>query len=597
MKTQLFSRFNLIGYSLTLIGVLIVIQIARIQTSQSGLTLKETSHRIYEYNKETIYPERGHIYDRYGNLLAGNKEVYEIGVNHDTVRSPETIARDLNAILGLDYAETLARASTSQEARLYTPLARGVSAQKVDEVQAKMKEYADLASDGKRSRQGMATPSLRGLELRPQLQRSYPEKTLASNVLGFYTFFDQKKGLAYFGVEEQYNDLLSGRPMEIMRYYDPNMVSEIPPVPPGASLILTIDRSIQAEMERIVDKAVSDHNAASGTIIILDPKTGEVLAMATTPRLDLNEYWKLKEVFPDNTPFNRAVGETYEPGSVFKVITMAAALDTETVTPKTPFLDTGVIHIGGYNIYNWDRNAWGPQDMIGCMQHSLNVCLAWVAKEVGAADFYRYLDNFGIGKRTHIDLAGEVNFPLSVPGDRDWYEVNLATNSYGQGVAMTPIQFAMAVSALANDGKMMAPHVLKAVIENGHQRSFKPTLVGTPVSAKTARTLTEMLAVSLEQEASTALVPGYRVAGKTGTAEIPGPQGYTSSLTNASFVGWGPSDDPQFLIYIWIEKPTSSPWSSVVVAPIFNEVVSKLVVLMNIPPDEVRHYLYQQGGN
>ena len=202
---------------------------------------------------------------------------------------------------------------------------------------------------------------------------------------------------------------------------------------------------------------------------------------------------------------------------------MAAALDADAVEPSTPFLDTGVIMVGGVAIHNWDRGAWGPQDMTGCMQHSLNVCLAWVATQLGPSKFYSYMNSFGIGHFTGMDLAGEVSQPVLVPGDTGWYEVNLGTNSFGQGIAATPIQMVTAISAVANDGKMMAPHVLKAVIENGEQYNNPPQVIGTPISKETAQTLTEMLAISLEKESSVALVEGYRIAGKTGTAEIPGP--------------------------------------------------------------------------
>jgi len=218
----------------------------------------------------------------------------------------------------------------------------------------------------------------------------------------------------------------------------------------------------------------------------------------------------------------------------------------------------------------------------------LNVCLSWVATQMGATEFYNYVEKFNIGHRTNIDLTGEEVFPLSTPGDPTWYPVNLGTNSFGQGVAVTPIQMVQAASAIANDGKMMAPHVLKAYIQNGQQYNTNPTVVGVPISATTAHTFSEMLATSLEDEASTALVEGYRVAGKTGTAEIAINGQYSSNATNASFVGWGPVDDPQFLVYIWLEKPKSSIWGSVVAAPVFSEEVKQLVVLMNIPPDDLR---------
>jgi cell division protein FtsI/penicillin-binding protein 2 len=369
---------------------------------------------------------------------------------------------------------------------------------------------------------------------------------------------------------------------------DPNKMDELPYIPNGSSLILTIDREIQASMEELLDDAIDLNGAAGGVIAVMDPETGEILAMASQPRLDINRFWEYEDVFPKKVPFNRAVSEDYEPGSVFKVLTMAAALDSNSVKPDTQFLDTGMIEVGGVFIYNWNRGVWGWQDMTGCLQHSLNVCLAWVATQIGASRFYEYMQKFGLGHITGIDLAGEVPGRLKLPGDSDWYEADLGTNAFGQGISVTPVQMLMALSAIANDGEMVVPHVLKAMVTEGRQYVTPNPVVGRPISAKTAHVLNEMLATSLEVESSNALVEGYRVAGKTGTAEIATPEGYTSELTNASFAGWGPVDDPRFIVYVWLEKPTSSPWGSVVAAPIFKQAVERLVILMNIPPDDVR---------
>jgi cell division protein FtsI/penicillin-binding protein 2 len=348
-------------------------------------------------------------------------------------------------------------------------------------------------------------------------------------------------------------------------------------------------------MEEVIDAALVETGAESGTLVVIDPKNGEILAMATTPRLDLNEFWQYSDIFTKDTPFNRAVSQAYEPGSVYKVFTMASALDVGAVTPETTFVDTGVIEVGGALIYNWNGGAWGPQSMQGCMQHSLNVCLAWVATQIGANDFYRYMQAFGIGHLTGMDLAGENPGRLKIPGDNDWYAADLGTNAFGQGVAATPLQMAVGISAIANQGKIMAPHVVRSVVNGGFQHDIEQHVVGMPVKAETAQILTEMLARSLETESSDALVTGYRVAGKTGTAEIPTPFGYTTNATNASFVGWGPIDDPRFLVYVWLEKPQSAPWGSVVAAPVFRRAVEELVMLLNIPPDDVRHRL--ESGN
>ena len=430
-------------------------------------------------------------------------------------------------------------------------------------------------------------PSLDGLTYSAHLARTYPEKSLGSNILGFVS----REGQGYFGVEEKYNDLLAGKPRMVRVPLDPIQVNDNPEVPDGASLVLTIDRTIQRTMEDVLAEGLENSGAKSGAIVVIDPKSGEILAMATSTVIDLNEYWQYLQVFNKDTPFNRGVSNAYEPGSVYKVLTMAAALDKGAVKPETVFIDTGVFEYGGTYVYNWNGGAWGPQDMQGCMQHSLNVCLSWISTQLGTQEFYRYMQAFGIGRLTGIDLAGENPGRLKTPGDEDWYDADLVTNSFGQGVSATPVQMAVAISSVANDGKIMLPHVVRSVVDNGFQYDIEQHPVGMPIRAETAHTLTELLARSLETESSDALVTGYRVAGKTGTAEIPTPFGYTSNATNASFVGWGPVDDPRFLIYVWLERPSASPWGSVVAAPVFSRAVEKLVMLIDLPPDEIRQQL------
>lgn len=583
------NRLRFIGFAIGLVGLLIFGQMVRIQNSTQAKALKETFDQTYNQEVRIITPERGNIYDRWGSLLAGNIEVYEVGISPPEVINPETIAQDVSSIFGLDYQTIKAVADSfkTDGNETYQVVADFVPAGKIHQLEEKIKEYQNAP----KPKRGEAMPSLLGLHWVPHLQRSYPENTLASNVLGFFNYFDRRDGHGFFGLEEQYNSLLAGTKQRVVLPMNPSEIKQLPSVPPGSSLILTLDREIQAAMERIANKAVEDTGSDAATIIVMDPKTGEILAMAVTPGFNPNQYWTYKDVFPQNSPYNRAIGELYEPGSVFKVLTMAAALDAGAVTPDTEFIDTGAIEVGGIYIYNWDRGAWGPQTMTTCMQHSLNVCLAWVATELGPTKFYEYLETFGIGKYTGIDLTGEQVYPVSLPGDPTWYPINLGTNAFGQGVAATPIEMITAIAAMANDGKMMAPHVVKAYIQDGRQYDIRSRVIRQVVKPETAKTLTNMLATSLEEEASSALVPGYRIAGKTGTAEIPGPEGYSSSETNASFVGWGPVDDPKFIIYVWLEKPSSSPWGSVVAAPVFSEAAQELTVLMQLPPDDIRQQL------
>lgn len=578
MKSRHHSRYTILGiafgvFTFILIGRLVYIQIGP-QTEDLEAIEKADSKQLLDLD-----PVRGDILDRQGRMLAGNKQVYEVAVELNYVRNPESIALAANVILGQDYDEIYQIASQNPEELevTYITLDNYVTEEEVAELKAlsekleKEPEHAGVSSDGLRH-------SLSGIEIEPRLGRSYPDQAVASNVIGFVN----QIGVSHFGIEEGLDGLLSGVKKRIVISVDPHHALELPDTPNGASLVLTIDREIQVAVEEVLDNALMETGAYAGTIVVMSPRTGEILAMASSPRLSLDEFWRVKEVFPDGQPYNLAL-DGYEPGSVFKVITMAAALDSGTVVPETEFVDTGSIVVGGRTIYNWDRGAWGPQTMTTCMQHSLNVCLAWIATQIGPTTFYEYIQKFGFGQTTGISLAGEYGGHLRLPSDPNWYEIDLGTNSFGQGIEVTPIQMLQAISAVANDGKMVTPHILKAVVNRDRQYDISPEIAGTPISAETAHTLTKMLSVSLEDEASTALLPGYRLAGKTGTAEI-----YNRARTNASFVGWGPVDDPQFMIYIWLREPTTSPWASLVAAPVFHDTAKRLVVLMDIPPDQVR---------
>lgn len=569
-----------------LFGVLafaILVQMVRIQNSPEAAVFLKQGTR-YSGRYETLFPERGQIYDRNGHLLAGNRTVYEIGVGLSEVQNAHSIALALSVKLGLNYEKTLDAINNPPDGLVYLVMDDFVSSEKMLELRTLQKQLDDQYRT-------KGDDSLAGLNFKAHLQRSYPELSLASNVIGFVN----REGQGYYGVEEKYNDLLSGVPLNVWVPEDPNRAGELPSAPKGANLVLTIDREIQAMVERELVKGIEETGSEAGTIVVMDPHSGEVLAMASTPQMNPNEFWKYGEIYKNASEFNRAVSMQFEPGSTFKILTMAAALDDGTVAPNTSYLDTGYFEIGGAYVYNWDQGAWGPQDMIGCLEHSLNVCLARVASLMGEDEFYTYMQRFGIGHKTGIDLAMEADGRLKKPTDSDWYTVDLGTNSFGQGVAVTPIQLMTAASALANGGKMAYPHLLYGMVSNGHQYNTPAQTLGTPISPQTARTISEMMALGLENGKSVAQVDGYRIAGKTGTAQIPGPDGlYDPTKTNASFIGWGPVDDPKFLVFVWLEKPTSSSWAAFVASPVFHNVVEELVVLMGIPPDDVRQQMNGQ---
>jgi cell division protein FtsI/penicillin-binding protein 2 len=575
VRQQYAIRSIILAAGLALVAVAVIVQMFRIQSSEQAKVFLSQGDR-YSGEFRMFYPERGEIYDRLGHLLAGNRTVYEVGVSLNEMTSPESLAHTLSTYLGLSYEEIYNKLTDSPETWEYIVVQDFVGAETVNLLQQLIQELEEKDDF-----------HLDGLGFKPHFQRSYPETALASNVLGFVT----RDGRGYFGIEEKYNDLLAGNPVQVWVPRDPNKALDIPRVPNGTTLVLTVHRDLQAKVESILDDALSNYGAQNGTIIVMDPRNGEILAMAATPRMNLNDYGNYFSLYDNGSQYNRSIGMAYEPGSVLKILTMAAALDSGTVRPDTPFLDTGSIQVGGITIQNWNRDAWGQQNMLGCLQHSLNVCLAWVSTQMGSQSFYGYMERFGLGHQTGIDLSGEAVGRLKVPGDTDWYPVDLGTNAFGQGISVTPLQMLMAASAIANEGRMVTPHVLYSMLRDGHQYNVPSQYAGSPITAETARTLSDLLAVSLEGESSQALLAGYRLAGKTGTAQIPTNYGYDSTHTNVSFVGWGPVDDPQFMVYIWLQQPSASIWSSETAAPVFSQVAEQTVIMLNIPPDSVRSQL------
>jgi cell division protein FtsI/penicillin-binding protein 2 len=579
MRQQYARRSQVLIYAMGLIALVIIVQIVRIQNSDEAAIFRQRASN-YAYELKTYYPDRGEIYDRNGHLLAGNTIVYEVGVDLNSVKDASAIAIAVSSELNMDYASVLNAIVEPGEGIAYVVLADYVDAENALNLQALKKTLNDQAGEG-------IAGALLGLEFKSHPHRSYPEKSLASNILGFVN----REGLGYFGVEEKYDALLAGSPVQVLVPTDPNKAFEIPRVPDGTTLVLTINRDLQAATEKILDESLANYGAQRGTIVIMNPSNGEILAMAVSSRMDLNQFWNYGSIYNTASEFNPAISTPYEPGSVVKILTMAAALDSGSVVPGTTYLDTGAILVGGATIQNWDQNPWGLQDMTGCLQHSLNVCMAMLSTNMGATNFYSYMNNFGFGHLTGVDLAGEAAGRLKVPGDADWYPVDLGTNSFGQGITATPIQMMAAASSIANDGRTVMPHVLSAMVRDGRQYNVPAQFAGTPISQATADTLSGMLAVSLESEGSLALVPGYRVAGKTGTAQIPVNGFYDSTQTNASFIGWGPVDAPQFMIYVWLERPSTSIWGSETAAPVFAEVAQKTVLLLDIPPDSVRQQI------
>ncbi len=507
---------------------------------------------------------RGTIRDRNGYLLATDTVSYKFGVSPKIASYPEHTAKEISAITGIpagSLEEILLRDDPYYVITDTVPYTMG-------------QELVQLENPA--------------FVMEPILSRAYPEGRLAAHLLGFVNA--ERRGLA--GIEMYYDDLLKDE-QAIDRPESP-LAEEIKlghrpfnPTRNGVDLILALDRSIQFMAEQELETAVQDFEAKGGTIIVMEPKTGDILAMASSPNYDPNHYGN----YLDNPDIfqNPAVQKVYEPGSIFKMITVAAALDTGLVSPETVYTCVGSIEVGGRIIRNWDGKAYGPRTITEILGYSLNTGTAWLSTSLGAERFYRYIDAFGFGKPTNVDLGSEASGFVKHPGDGEWHASDLGTNAFGQGIAVTPVQMISAAASLLNDGKLMQPRVVKAIINRGHIQEVPVEVRGQSVSPEIARIMQRMLADGVEMETELALIEGWRVGGKTGTAQVPIPGGYHATDTIASFIGFAPADDPAFIILVKLDRPLGiHQWGSQSAAPLFRRLAQRILNYYNIPPDMYR---------
>ena len=424
--------------------------------------------------------------------------------------------------------------------------------------------------------------------------RYHPEKTLAAHLLGFVDV--DNKG--HYGLEEYFNNFLLAPTDEIAPGPDPQLEKSLGapsadaalpdslfiPSPARRDLILTLSRSLQFVAETRLREAIEKYKAESGVVIILDPKTSAILAMAGYPSYNPDQYSDYKP----KRFINPAISDIYEPGSVFKLITFAAALDKKAITPETKFNDTDKFIYGEQTIQNWDRKGRGKVTAQQALAQSLNVTTAKIATRlVGATDFYNTVARFGFGQNTGVELAFEAPGIVNGPNSPKWALGNLATNSFGQGISVTPLQMANAVAAIAAGGVVHRPHIVNMSINDDVIRVKEPEGVSIAISPEAARTLTQMM-VAAANHTKAATIPGYAIAGKTGTAEIPTLGGYKENRTITTFVGFFPADDPQFLILVKLVKPRESAWASKTAAPTFRAIAQDIIHITNLPPDDIR---------
>ena len=490
-------------------------------------------------------PVRGNIYftDRSGNSIpaAISKEYPTIYVN------PKEVGDDKPRVV-----EILNALGVMEEDEIESILAK------------KNDLYESIVKRATDEQVSMVTESnIKAVDVDYKRSRLYPLATIASHILGFVSA-DENVGGAY-GIESEYQDRLRGQTGVSS---GDKVVSR---AETGKDLDLTIDLNIQREAEKILGNLVEKYKAEQGLVIVQNPKTGAILTMAATPNFDPNTY----NEFSISTFLNPNVESVYEPGSIFKMITMASALDAGKITPETTYNDTGSLVLNGKTIRNWDLKAHGVMTMTQVIEKSLNTGAAFAERALGPEDFYDYLVKFGLKDKTGIDLPGEVVGSLR-PLEVDKRDVNFATASFGQGISVTPIGLLRAMSAIANHGVMMKPYL---------NAEKDPEEVGRIISEDASRKTVGMM-VNAVNIAQIAKIQNYNVAGKTGTAQIPARGGYTDDVIN-TYVGFAPAYNPKFIILIRMDKPAGAPLAGLTVVPAFRDLAQFILNYYNVPPDNL----------
>lgn len=597
MASVKFSRKRLVVcfIIITVLFVVLLFRLSWLQLVQGAeLNRKAVDVRAKE---EVLEPRRGIVYDRNHIELVGNYPVKSVYVNPDIfsvqVRvedgenkegkeraAKEKVVRQMAAILELNEANLLKTMNSQQ------PFAWIKHRVDYDTCQ----RLADIIKENK----------VRGITFVDGTRRSYPQGTMAAHVLGFVGLDPSARG----GLEKFYDSELAGVPGRLLTETDaggrelPQARSQyIPPVP-GKNLILTLDHTVQYYVERELDKIEEKYKPSRSLIIVMDPANGEILAMGARPTYDPARYTSYPQKVWD---FNPAVHLNYEPGSTLKMFVAAMALEEGVVTEGDRFYDPGFIVVAERKIRCWDLAGHKDQSFAEGIQNSCNPVFAQVGLKAGKALLYKYIRGFGFGQPTGIDLPGE-EIGLVIPEARA-SELDTASIAIGQSVAVTPIQLITAVSALANGGYLVKPHLVRAMEdpESKAVKNIEPQVVRQVISKSTTSQMNRLLQkVVMEGTAKKGYVEGYAVAGKTGTAEVPGQKGYQEGKYVSTFTGFAPAENPRFTILVLVDQPKGPLYhGGDVAAPVFQTLGRDILQYLNVPenPNQPKPKAFQKDGD
>ena len=559
-KSGKWLRFRVVSILLFFL-VLYVALVSRAFQLQvvSGETLGKLADRQHKASL-TLYPERRFIFDRNGQKLAATIMADSVYVDPSNVEDRTKVSSNLSSILGVKRQKITGALSNQGSFRW---IARQISPVRTERIR---------------------TLKLKGVHLVQEPRRFYPHRELACHLLGFAGL--DSTGLD--GLESKYDEYLKGVPKKVVWgrdargrkiYLSDDSGSAVDDR--SCSLFLTIDSKIQYIVESQLKKAIEDTGAKGGTVIVMDPGTGEVLAMANEPLFNPNEF----SIYPADARRNRAVTDCFDPGSVFKPFMAAAALEEGLVTETDIFdCENGSYTVGNRVIHDAQNEKFQELNLPDIIKHSSNIGSIKIAEKLGKEKFYHYIKMFGFGSKTGIDLPGESRGILR--NSKDWTDVDFATIAFGQGVSVTAIQLVTAMSAIANDGVLMKPHVVRCMVDKKGSvvKEIEPVAVRRVISPETSHRITSILTDVVEEgTGGNARIVNLSVAGKTGTSQkFDFDLGrYSARKVEASFIGFFPAEDPQMVILVMLDEPKIHRWGGAAAAPVFKEVSEQILRCFN----------------
>ena len=618
-KNRKDHRLNFLFIIFLLFALVIVARLYKLQVLDHGyyVALASGQHEIFKQ----LYPVRGTIYfsDKEGSLISDGSGIYPVAMNRKLnllyavpkdVSDPDAVLQAMKEVFELDnlnedekYLIKIKDGEIFDEENILTE-------EEIEFLQQRQEEQAEINDwHLKLSKQDdpyeplkhfvtddqmedLNSFGLEGIYFVKEITRYYPEKNLAGQLLGFVGKHSEDNMLkGSYGIEGCYDQQLAGEAGFLRSEKDTGGrwiavgSKDFREASDGQDIVLTIDKSIEFFVCNELKKGVEKYAAERGSVIVMDPQTGKILALCNYPDFDPNEYNEVEDISIFN---NHVISDNYECGSVFKPITMAAAIDAGAIDPFTGYQDPGEMKIDDFTIKNSDLQSHGWQTMTQVLEKSLNTGTIFAARKLGLEKFRSYVQAFGFGQKTGIEMCYEPAGDISSLDKTS--EIYMATASYGQGITVTPIQLAQAFSAIANEGKIVQPYILEKIISADGEivKSNEPKIIGQAISPQTAKQVSGMLvSVVKNGHATNAAVPGYLVAGKTGTAQVPDfEKGGYSDKTIHTFAGFAPFEKPRFVAVIKLDHVQNVGFAADSTAPIFSRIAKFILDYYNVPVEE-----------